>query len=67
MHHDDVVVRSVAPAGVTVEDGEMALARLLRIGSDPHAGADALAGLAMLVGMLGAFIGLVALALADLL
>lgn len=66
MPHDKIVVRSVAPTGPTVEDGEVALARLLRLGSDPCAGAGALAGWAMLVAMVGAVIALLLLALGGL-
>jgi hypothetical protein len=63
MPHTNGVVRSVAPSGVTVTDGEAALARLLRIGSTPTPDPGALAGWAMLVAMLGALIALAALAL----
>jgi len=66
MPHDKGVVRSVAPTGPTVEDGEVALARLLRLGSGPSVGAGALAGWAMLIAMLGALIALAVLAFGGL-
>jgi hypothetical protein len=63
MSHGQMMVRPVAPPGMSVEDGEAALARMLRLGSDPGDARGALAGTAMLVLVLGALLTLVLLAL----
>lgn len=67
MHHDDIVVRLVAPSGGTVEDGEVALARLLRLSPGQRPGAGPLGARAMLVAVLGAMIALAVLAVGGLL
>lgn len=67
MHNDDMVVRSAAPAGGLVDDGEVALARLLRLTPGPGAGGNPVVARAMLVVLIGAVIALTVLALGGLL